>query len=139
MADVTLTRRAVLSNQCPKKDGPLQLDADAARADPSLPAFLARPEGAPVYHGFVLTDVQVDGLRLGLISGAQDDAASGDAFIVAPDVSRAGLVWDRAADSTEVKPAQVYRYTPDRWGAWAYVCLGRCRPKAIGLQTSASS
>ena len=98
---------------------PLQIDPDADSADPSLPAFLARPEGAPVYHGFVLTDPQVDGFRLGLISGTEDDAAGGDAFIVAPDGSRAGLVWDRAVDPTEVKPAQVYRYTPDRWGVWA--------------------
>jgi hypothetical protein len=31
---------------------PLAVDRQAESADPGLPAFLARPPGAPVYHGF---------------------------------------------------------------------------------------
>ena len=73
----------------------LALDADASSRDPSLPGFLARPEGAPVYHGFrILDDVDVDGFRLGLISEFQPGDDCGDAFVVAPDGSRAGLVWE---------------------------------------------
>jgi|SRR5271165_3945359 len=32
----------------------LRLDAEARSADSSLPAFLARPEDAPAYHGFLM-------------------------------------------------------------------------------------
>jgi hypothetical protein len=35
---------------------PLSLDPEAGSADPTLPAFLARPQVAPVYHGFPLLE-----------------------------------------------------------------------------------
>jgi hypothetical protein len=74
---------------------PLARDETAASADPDLPAFLARPAGAPAYHGFpLLEEVELGGWQLGLITaslGTSDDA--GDAYIVAPDGRRAGLVW----------------------------------------------
>jgi hypothetical protein len=73
----------------------LGLDEAAVSDDPALPAFLARPAGAPAYHGFpLLEEVELDGWHLGLITaslGTRDDA--GDAYIVAPDGRRAGLVW----------------------------------------------
>jgi hypothetical protein len=48
----------------------VEIDGKAGSADPSLPAFIARPDGAPVYHGFqILDEVEVDGFRLGMISG----------------------------------------------------------------------
>ncbi len=96
---------------------PLATDPDAESAEPGLPAFVARPAGAPVYHGFPVLDVEVDGFRLGMITDflAQPTDA-GDAFVVAPDGSRAGLVWETGADPylREVLP-------PDerRWGVWA--------------------
>ncbi len=41
----------------PKPKGvPLRLDRDARSADSSLPAYVARPEDAPVYHGFRLLE-----------------------------------------------------------------------------------
>jgi hypothetical protein len=44
------------------KGRPIRLDPDAESADPSLPAFLARPEGSRAYHGFALLDaIEVDG------------------------------------------------------------------------------
>jgi hypothetical protein len=51
-----------------------------------------------VYHGFpVLPDVEVDGFRLGMISDWEaQPATEGDAFLIAPDGSRAGLVWEVA-------------------------------------------
>lgn len=74
---------------------PIALDQTAISADPTLPAFVARPAGAPVYHGFPLIDeVGLEGWQLGLITaslGTHDDA--GDAYLVAPDGRRAGLVW----------------------------------------------
>ena len=35
------------------KGRPLAIDATAQSASPTEPAFVARPEDAPVYHGFV--------------------------------------------------------------------------------------
>jgi hypothetical protein len=96
---------------------PLEVDPDAESADPSVPGFLARPEGAPVYHGFrLIEEVQVDGFRLGAISSFGSDVADGDAFIVAPDGSRAGLVWEVSA---EHYLHEVRGFEEGRWGLWA--------------------
>ena len=35
---------------------PLAIDHKAASTSPTEPAFIARPEGAPVYYGFVILD-----------------------------------------------------------------------------------
>jgi hypothetical protein len=93
------------------------LDPEAASANRDLPGFLARPEGAPVYHGFpVLEDVEVDGFRLGMITDWEAEPAdSGDAFVVAPDDSRAGLVWE--IDATP-KVEQILEPNTSRWGVW---------------------
>jgi hypothetical protein len=73
----------------------MALDPIAESASPELPAFLARPAGAPVYHGFpILEGVEVDGWRLGLVTDSIDtDDSWGDAYVVAPDGRRAGVVW----------------------------------------------
>jgi hypothetical protein len=65
----------------------------AASASQSELAFIARPAGAPVYHGFaVLLDVAVAGFTFGKISDFDlEPCDPGDAFVVAPDNSRAGL------------------------------------------------
>jgi len=106
----------------------LALDAEAASASPSLPAFLARPKGAPVYHGFpVLDDVEIEGFRLGMITNWEaEEAIDGDAFVVAPDGSRAGLVWE-ASDAVHVgliRPPE-----PSRWGVWAVTFPGPMRTR----------
>lgn len=77
------------------KGRPLAIDATARSASPTEPAFIARPDGAPVYHGFViLEDVAVGGFTLGKITDWEaEPCATGDAFVIAPDGSRAGLVW----------------------------------------------
>ena len=95
---------------------PLSLDADAKSASRDLPAFLARPQSEPVYHGFqVLEGVEVDGFRLGTIS-ALGPADYGDAFIVAPDGARAGLVWQvgNRQEAHQIRP-----FEPGRWGVWS--------------------
>jgi hypothetical protein len=95
----------------------IAVDAAARSSDPSVPGFLARPDDEPVYHGFrILDDVEVDGFKLGVITEialGQDDA--GDAFVVAPDDSRAGLVWEIA---DELYFEQVLAPEPTRWGVW---------------------
>ena len=58
-------RGEALMNNLPK-GRPLAIDATARSASPTEAAFLALPEGAPVYHGFdVLDDVVADGFTLG--------------------------------------------------------------------------
>jgi hypothetical protein len=49
---------------------PLRLDTEVPSADPSLPAFLARPKDAPVYDGFPMLEQSrtVDGWCFGTIS-----------------------------------------------------------------------
>ena len=100
----------------------IQIDEKAGSADSSLPAFIARPEGAAVYHGFpILNDVEIGGFKLGMISGfggewSNDDGMEGDAFVVAPDDSRCGLVWD-VGDG--VPFGEVLAPDANRWGVWA--------------------
>lgn len=97
---------------------PLAVDPLAQSASPTEPAFIAKPKGAPVYYGFpILSDVVVDGFTLGKISDFDaEPCTEGDAFVVAPDNSRAGLVWEISDESyfREVSPRD-----SDRWGVWA--------------------
>jgi hypothetical protein len=96
---------------------PLRVDSTAESAEPGVPAFVARPKGSPVYYGFpILEDVAVDGFKLGMITDweAQPDER-GDAYVIAPDGSRAGLVWE------VYEPPyfqEVIGPEPGRWGVW---------------------
>jgi hypothetical protein len=99
------------------KGRPLAIDATAQSASPTEPAFIARPDGAPVYYGFVvLDDVTVDGFTLGKITDFEvEPCDEGDAFVIAPDGGRAGLVWE-VYDKPyfqEVRPIET-----GRWGVW---------------------
>jgi hypothetical protein len=100
------------------KGKPVAIDHNAMSASPTEPAFVARPKGAPVYHGFVvLEDVSVEGFIFGAITDFEAEPCdTGDAFVVAPDGSRAGLVWEVSSTKyiEEVRP-----FEPDRWGVWA--------------------
>ena len=82
---------------------------------PTKPAFLARPAGSPVYHGFVVVpETVMDGGVLGEITPFLG-AENGDGFVVAPDGTQAGLVWEVGEGGfTEIVAA-----TPDRWGVYA--------------------
>jgi hypothetical protein len=96
---------------------PLAIDHKAASISPTEPAFIARPEGAPVYHGFViLDDIAIEGFTLGKITDWEaEPCEAGDAFVIAPDGSRAGLVWEICDPPyfQEVMPIEA-----DRWGVW---------------------
>ena len=98
---------------------PIVVDPNAASADPALPGFLARPDGAPVYHGFPLMEETrtPDGWCFGMITGFDEgqSAEYGDAFVVAPDGSRAGLVWEVGeGEISVIRPPE-----PGRWGVYA--------------------
>ncbi len=85
---------------------PLRLDPDAQSADSSVPAFLARPKDAPVYHGFpMLEDSRTDdGWCSGTVSepDCPEGIDWGDAFVVAPDGSRAGIIGEVGKSKMEV-------------------------------------
>src|SRR5262249_31968045 len=97
---------------------PLRLDPEAESADPSLPAFLARPEGAPVYHGFPLLEETrtPDGWCFGTISdyACPEGRTCRDAFVAAPDGSRAGIVWQVGTPGVGV----VCPPDKGRWGVY---------------------
>lgn len=106
------------------------MDPAAASADPKLPAFLARPADAPVYHGFpIIEETLTDGWRFGAISAFDDDpdgCVYGDGFVVAPDGSRAGIVWEVGEFATQTISAP----EPGRWGVY-----GIAFPRAVrGVQ-----
>lgn len=100
-----------------KSDGlPIKQDPEASSAS-NLPAFIDPPAGAPPYHGFCIwEDVQVEGFTLGVITDFEETETDwGDAFVIAPDGSRAGLVWSisKVHSFDQIEP-------PDesRWGVW---------------------
>jgi hypothetical protein len=96
---------------------PLRLDPAAGSADPTRPGFLSRPVGAPVYHGFpLLEETRTDGWCYGAITAFDDPEGceAGDGFVVAPDGSRAGLVWSVGEFETQ----QVCEPTANRWGVY---------------------
>jgi hypothetical protein len=100
------------------KGRPLAVDPDATSSSSTGPAFIAKPAGAPVYHGFqVLEDVVVEGFTFGKITDFEaEPCQQGDAFLVAPDNSRAGLVWEV---TNEVSMSQISPLEADRWGVWS--------------------
>jgi hypothetical protein len=96
----------------------LALDRSAESARASEPAFLSRPKGAPVYYAFeILHDVVADGFVFGAITDFErQPSKEGDAFVIAPDNGRAGLVW---TVSREPEFEQICPAAEDRWGVWA--------------------
>jgi hypothetical protein len=103
------------------KGRPLAIDATAQSASPTEPGFIARPEGAPVYYGFVvLDDVTVDGFTLGKITDFEAEPCDeGDAFVIAPDGGRAGLVWE------VYDPPYFREIMPVETGRWG-LCEAEC-------------
>ena len=93
-------------------------DPDAPSSDPSLPGLLSKPAGSPMYHGFVvIPETCTEGWCLGSITEFEDPAGctSGDAFVIAPDGSRAGLVWEVGDDPLQ----EILAPDPERWGVYA--------------------
>ena len=104
---------------------PLRLDPTAASADPNLPAFLARPAGTPVYHGFpLIEETRTDGWVYGAITEVPDskDGTEGDAYVEAPDGARAGIAWSVGSYPTRA----ICRPGPARWGV-----LGIAFPRPV--------
>lgn len=95
---------------------PLAIDPKAKSASVSEPAFIARPIGATVYYGFPTLDVVIEGFTLGKITDFEAERSrDGDALVIAPDDSRAGLVWE-ISDVPYFR--EVCPLEPERWGVW---------------------
>jgi len=93
-------------------------DPDAPSSDPNLPAFLAKPAGSPVYHGFVIVpETYTEGWCLGSITEFEDPkgCTDGDAYVIAPDGSRAGLVWEVGNEPLQ----EIMAPDSERWGVYA--------------------
>ena len=78
---------------------------------------------APVYHGSsLLPGSDRDGFVFGMISGlhATGPTRGGDAFVVAPDGSRAGIVWEVGAG----EPSVVCPPSATRWGVYSFYFEG---------------
>jgi hypothetical protein len=74
--------------------------------------------GTSIYHGFVVVpETCTDGWCLGTMSEFEDPAGctGGDAFVVAPDGSRAGLLWEVGTEPLqEILPPDA-----ERWGVYS--------------------
>ena len=74
---------------------------------------------SPVYHGFVVVpETCTEGWCLGSITEFEDPdgCTDGDAFVIAPDGSRADLVWEVGDQPLQqILPPD----GPDRWGVYA--------------------
>jgi hypothetical protein len=114
---VHTTAGVLEDDQHSRRDGlRVSFDPAASSSDEGLPGFLARREVAPIYHGFTILDgVEADGFSFGTISALGPDDC-GDAFIIAPDGSRAGLVWV-IGESREL--GEIIGFEQGRWGVWA--------------------
>ncbi len=107
----------VMADDREMRGRPIALDPNATSTSRTDPPFVAPPPGSPVYYGFqILHDVVVDGFTLGKITDFEaEPCAYGDAFVIAPDGSRAGLVWEIHERRYF---EQILAATLDRWGVW---------------------
>jgi len=100
----------------PPKGQRTRVDEAACSTDPNLPAFIARPPNAPVYYGFpILKDSELDGFVFGTVT-EPSGAEWGDAFVIAPNGSRAGIVWQLG----ESEPTVVLEPSEGRWGVYGF-------------------
>lgn len=96
----------------------LAIDPDAISSREGEPAFMAPPPGAKPYHGFLLLpEVGVGGFTLGTITDflKDPDLETGDAFVEAPDGSRAGIEWHLTSEPYVLLMAPP---SEERWGVW---------------------
>lgn len=97
----------------------VRIDPEAESMDSELPPFIAAPPDAPVYHGFpLLPQSRLDDFVFGLITEVQGDqpASWGDAFVVAPNGSRAGIVWQMGTGEAH----EICSPNAGRWGVYGF-------------------
>jgi hypothetical protein len=68
------------------------------------------------YRFQVVDEISADRFRFGKITDFEAEPCDyGDAFVIAPDDSRAGLVWE-VSDKSYFQ--EIYPVGPHRWGVW---------------------
>jgi hypothetical protein len=105
---------------------PMVIDPGAELTDPSKPPFLAAPPGSKPYHGHpLLEETRTEGWCLGAVTDpfepdCEGGCTTGDAFVEAPDGSRAGVVW-----TVDERPRFGVVCRPDRgrWGVFHFTVL----------------
>jgi hypothetical protein len=104
----------------------LLIDLSAKSTDPSKPAFMAPPAESKEYYGFpLIKELSIDGFTLGAITDfleADSEAGCtiGDAFVEAPDGTRAGIFWEV---SDELKFCTIVQPDDNRWGVYSITVL----------------
>lgn len=102
-----------------RKGQALRADDTAKSINPELPVFIARPTSAPIYYGFpLLSNSEADGFMFGTITEPKgsEPAEWGDAFVVAPNGSRAGIIWQTG----DGEPYVVCEPSEGRWGVYGF-------------------
>ncbi|MBU0761022.1 MAG: 3-deoxy-8-phosphooctulonate synthase [Nanoarchaeota archaeon] len=103
------------------KGRPMVLDEEA-KSSTKEPAFLTPPKGAKVYHGFpLIKEVNKDGFTFGAITeflGYDKGCSDGDAFVEAPDGSRAGIAWETGK---KFETQRVGKNESSRWGVYYFM------------------
>ena len=120
-------------NERIQKGQPVRIDEAARSADPDLPAFISKPPNAPVYYGFpLLANSDRDGFVFGTITepNGAEPAEWGDAFVIAPNGSRAGIVWQIGHG----EPSVVCEPSEGRWGVYSFHFTGPITTEADLLQ-----
>ena len=101
----------------------LLIDSSVQSTDPSKPAFIAPPTEAKVYYGFpLIKEVSINGFTFGAItdfleSDTEAGCTIGDAFVEAPDRTRAGIFWEV---SDELKFYTIEQPDDKRWGVYYF-------------------
>jgi hypothetical protein len=106
-------------NESTHKGQPVRVDEAAESTHSDLPAFIAAPPNAPAYYGFpVMADSELHGFVFGTITEPNQDqpAPWGDAFVIAPNGSRAGIVWQAGSGASSVLCAP----SAGRWGVYSF-------------------
>jgi len=99
------------------------IDPTAQSSDPTKPAFMAPPADAKAYYGFpLIEETTTDGYTMGAVTDflekdSDQGCTIGDAFVEAPDGTRAGIVWEV---STELKFSTMVQPDDNRWGVYYF-------------------
>ena len=101
-----------------------RIDPSAKSASPDLPAFVARPSDERAYYGFPLVEEsEIDGWVFGAITEYEDEGGCkwGDAFVVAPDGTSAGIIWQvNESGDHSLEPEEVCPPDESRWGVYGF-------------------
>jgi hypothetical protein len=92
-------------------------DPSAGPKGQNSQAFVAQSMGKPLYQSFpVVAESETDGWMYGAITDhkSEDGITYGNGYVIAPDGSQAGIIWDLASPDF----SQIYAPEEIRWGVY---------------------